>query len=315
MSSVQAVPFPKREILLAAVKSKLQEFSGMVVTVRQLYYRLVAAGVIPNNFRSYKNLGAALTAWRRSGDISLEAFEDRTRSMEFHDQGNSDENAGDWMNSYLKAGIRAARNFDLKRWHNQPYRVIVAVEKQALEGPFAEVCRELDVDLAVCRGYPSLSFLNEISGTIGNEDNRTNVILYFGDLDPSGLDIPRAIEEDLTGFFGQKLEFKRPALTHEQVSEMNLIPAPVKMTDMRAAGFIAEHGTEVYELDAIEPRTLQQIIRDNVEAYFDTEIDETRQDTIKDAKTKIEKWLKDLDIEDFLRKISSQDKGNGGNDE
>lgn len=304
MSSVETVTFPKREVLLEAVKAKLTEFAGMVVTLRQLYYRLVAAGVIPNNLRAYKNLGAALTKWRREGTVPMEAFEDRTRKMQEHDLGNTVNDPNAWMDYMLRQGVKNARGFYLKTWYGQPYHVVVAVEKQALEGPFAEVCEELDVDLAVCRGYPSLSFLRDISENLQKDGERDNVVLYFGDLDPSGLDIPRAVEGDLTGFFGNSLTFERPALTHEQVEEMHLIPAPVKMTDKRAEGFIVEHGTEVYELDAIEPRTLQDILRHNILRYFDESTADTRDEEIRKAKVRIESNLERLDIEGFLDKLS-----------
>jgi len=49
MSDLAARPFPDRETLLEGVKTVLGKYTGTAVTVRQLYYRLVAGGVIPNN--------------------------------------------------------------------------------------------------------------------------------------------------------------------------------------------------------------------------------------------------------------------------
>jgi hypothetical protein len=72
-----AAVFPDRASLLGSVRSVLSKYAGTAVTVRQLYYRLVAAAVIPNSLRSYKNLGAALTSWRRSRELELDAFEPR----------------------------------------------------------------------------------------------------------------------------------------------------------------------------------------------------------------------------------------------
>ena len=41
---------------LFSVRNVLDQYSGTPVTIRQLYYRLVAGGVIPNNINSYKRL-------------------------------------------------------------------------------------------------------------------------------------------------------------------------------------------------------------------------------------------------------------------
>ena len=306
-SRPEAVPFPSRAILLAGVKTKLKEFEGTVVTLRQLYYRLVAAGIIPNNFRSYKNLGAALTKWRRDGTIPIEAFEDRTRGMLFHDSGMMEDDPITWLTYFVKDGIDNARKYSLAKWRGQDYRVLVAVEKQALEGPFEQVCTDLAVDLAVCRGYPSISFLAEIAKALKDKaDGRRNVILYFGDFDPSGLDIPRAVETDLSGFFGEVFDFKRIALTREQATEMDLIPAPVKTSDVRSEGFMEEHGEEVFELDAIEPDLLQDMIREAVDEYFDEEVSEKTEELIEAGKKRINELLKKSGVEAFLEQLKAK---------
>ena len=310
-----AVAFPTREVLLAGVKAKLAEFEGTAITLRQLYYRLVAAGIIPNNLRSYKNLIAACSKWRRERVIPISAFEDRTRGMATNDRGEREDDPEGWLSYFVKQGIESAKNYNLARWFKQKYRVMIAVEKQALEGPFAQVCEELDVDLAVCRGYPSISFLEEAARSLENSHDRKNVLLYFGDFDPSGLDIPRAVEEDLSGFFAQDFEFKRVALTRVQATETNLIPAPAKETDARYAGFSSEHGEEVFELDAIEPSTLQQMIRDAVNEYFDDDVFGEREEVIRRGRDKIAKLLKEGGVEQFIEDLDNASSNNGGDDE
>ena len=300
---LEAVEFPSKEKLLSAVKAILEEYKGTVVTVRQLYYRLVAAGVIPNNFRAYKNVGAALTKWRRDNSIPLEAFEDRTRGMLTHDTGEREDDAMSWMDAYLRAGIQNARNYRLARWFGQPKRVLVAVEKQALEGPFNQVCSDLGVDLAVCRGYPSLSFLAECALALERSHDRENVVIYFGDFDPSGLDIARAVKDDLAGFFGQDVEFHRIALTRDQADEMNLIPAPVKTTDTRSSGFRLANGDEVFELDAIPPNKLQQLIEQSILNYFDDDIFQESAELTKKGRAAIDKKLREMKVEKFLDSI------------
>jgi hypothetical protein len=313
MSAPATRAFPARGELLAGVKGVLAKYTGTAVTVRQLYYRLVAGGIIPNNLRAYKNLVAALTQWRRERKVPLSAFEDRTRGMNRLDVGWRSDDPGSWLAAWLKRAVEQSESYRLARWYGQPERVIVAVEKQALEGPFTTVCEELAVDLAVCRGYPSLSFLHEVAGALSvgdhERDGRLNVIVYFGDLDPSGLNIPETVERDLSGMFGQQFEFVRVALTQEQVEQYSLIPAPVKLTDSRAEGFVAEHGHEVYELDALEPGVLQDLIRSAVSEHFDEGADEERDEAEEKGRTYIRGRLDKSKIRELIAELS---KNNGG---
>jgi hypothetical protein len=307
MSPASQVPFPSRDILLAGVKQVLATYAGTAVTVRQLYYRLVAAAVIPNNLRAYKNLVAALSTWRRSREIPLAAFEDRTRAMAHYDEGWRHHDPKLWVRRHFEAIMHGARDYKLAKWYGQDKRVIVAVEKQALQGPFAEVCEEMGVDLAVCRGYPSLSFLRDIAQSMKDRsvtNEREIVVLYFGDFDPSGLNIPEVVDRDLgPAFFHQSFDFDRKALTKEQIEEMDLIPAPVKLTDSRAEGFMAEHGEEVYELDAIEPARLQEIIRESIREHWDEDAESRRDDDEDDGRDEVARLLDDKSLTDFLTRL------------
>ena len=303
-----AVQFPDRTTLLAATRRVLAQYEGTAVTVRQLYYRLVAGAIIPNVLRSYKNLVAALSDWRRSRQIPFDAFEDRTRTMSRLDVGERFDDPAGWARYFLEDGVRKAKNYQLARWFGQDERVVVAVEKQALEGPFTQVCQELGVDLVVARGYPSLSYLSEIADALHPEDKatdgRANVILYFGDHDPSGQNIPEVIERDLRALFGARFTLVRVALNPDQVDEMDLIPAPVKLTDSRAGNFVEEHGENVYELDAIEPDTLQEMIREAVDEHFDEETFDERNEIVEKGKRKIARILQRGGIERLLRQLA-----------
>lgn len=311
-----AVAFPDRATLLAAVRSILSQYAGTAVTVRQLYYRLVAGGIIPNNLRAYKNVVAALTKWRRSHELPFSAFEDRTRGMNRLDRGQRTDIPKAWCRHFLRQGVENAKNYQLARWYGQEHRVVVAVEKQALEGPFTEVCEELDVDLAVCRGYPSISFLKEIADALDDSNDRKNVIIYFGDHDPSGEDIPRKVEADLGDeLFGKDFELRKIALTREQAEEMELIPAPVKLGDSRAAGFVEEHGEEVFELDAIEPERLKEMIREAVDEFFDRGALDDKEEREEKGRKKIARILQRGGVERLLRQLQEAAGGEDVNDD
>jgi hypothetical protein len=293
---------------IAAVRSTLAEYSGTPITVRQLYYRLVAGGVIENSINSYKRLVSWLSGWRKNGEIPFGAFVDRTRELSDFDMGWHRHDPRAWLLNSLKQMRESYYDYDLNLWFGQHWHVVVAVEKQALEGVFEPICRELGVNLVVCRGYPSLSLLRDVGKDLntrwkGQPADRQNVILYFGDFDPSGLNIPEAIMTSLHDVFQVKTEYEHIALEKEQIDQMNLIPAPVKLTDSRASRFMVENGEEVYELDAVEPRQLQEMIRKAVLDYYDNGAAEKRKEAIEEGREKIAELEEDHDLESIKDKL------------
>lgn len=62
----------------------------------------------------------------------------------------------------------------------------------------------------------------------------------------------------------------RVALSAEQVTQYQLPPNPGKVTDSRAAGFVARHGELVQvEIDALPPETLRALFADEIAEYWD----------------------------------------------
>jgi hypothetical protein len=137
------------------------------------------------------------------------------------------------------------------------------------------VCEELDVPFFSCRGYTSQSEMWAAARRLKACQRPTNgnrkqvpIILHFGDHDPSGKDMTRDIEDRLRLFMGG-LEVKRLALNTDQIDQYNPPPNPAKVTDSRAAAYIAEFGTESWELDALEPAVIAALIRDTVSGLRD----------------------------------------------
>ena len=242
------------ENLLVACRDVLSEYGG-AITVRQAYYRLVAALVIPNNLRSYKRLVSHLTKWRKEGEIDPHSFTDLTRQPEY--------NAG-WPN--LQAYLRqVAEDYTRDRWEGQERKPELWLEKQALATVFIPVASRLQVTLQVCRGYPSVSTLVEAA------DRNTTDVIYFGDWDPSGVDIDRCIRDEMGDTWGHRIRIERIALVPEQIEEHQLPPVPPKDTDSRTSGFLAAHGEDTVELDALPPDALARLVDDSVTAYIDDE--------------------------------------------
>lgn len=238
------------------------EAQGYELTLRQVYYQLVARGFIPNNERSYKNLGNLINDGRLAGLIDWHAIVDRTRNLRGNSHWDRPEDVIDF----------ARYSYMLDRWENQPNYVEVWVEKDALIGIVSQICRKLDVPHFSCRGYTSQSEMWSAAQRFIRQDYReSRTIIHLGDHDPSGIDMTRDIQERMD-MFGADVFVKRVALTMEQIETFCPPPNPTKLSDARASGYIREYGHECWELDALEPKVITSLIRNEVTALLDTDL-------------------------------------------
>ncbi len=248
---------------------KILEGYSDAITVRQLYYRLVATCGMTNDVSHYKKVVNAMIDARWKGIVDFEAFIDRDRSM----YGKTEAETKTLENEINKAqdAIKLwMESYNLNKWENQPEYVEIWIEKKALQGVFESPCNRFAVGLAPCKGYPSLTFINEAKERFENaiEREQIPIILYFGDHDPSGEDIPRAVKDNLERM-GCDIEVERIALNQQQITEMRLPSAPAKLTDTRTKNW---NGLGVVELDAVEPNTLTEMVTVAIQRHFDSSL-------------------------------------------
>lgn len=238
------------------------------LTLRALHYRLVAAGMT-NTIQHYKRVIAAMTKARWENLVPFNAFLDHERqTIGFTDASESIlETKIDNGEYQIKAWMK---NYSKNRWENQPIYPEVFIEKKALQGVFESPCSKINVALCPCKGYPSLTFINDAADRYkeAEENGKELIMLYFGDYDPSGEDIPRSIQ-DILYRMGVDVEVRRIALMERQVIEWELPSAPTKLTDSRSSNW---SGLGQVELDAIEPHKLQQMAADAIESVFDEDL-------------------------------------------
>lgn len=255
------------EGIITTAERIIEEYQaqGFSLTLRQLYYQFVARGLLPNTDQSYNKLGNIISDARRAGRIDWNAIEDRTRFL--RELANWDK-----PQSILESA-RDSYHRDL--WANQEMRFEVWIEKDALVGVIEAVCKENDVPYFSCRGYVSDSEMWRGAMRMRRYDHNNKqriIVLHLGDHDPSGIDMTRDIEERLQLFSGYAdIEVRRIALTMEQVEEVSPPPNPAKMTDSRYAQYISQYGNESWELDALEPRYISNLIEENILAERDEE--------------------------------------------
>jgi hypothetical protein len=138
----------------------------------------------------------------------------------------------------------------------------------------------------VNRGYSSASAMKESAERFRRENYREGVLLYLGDLDPSGEDMVRDIRERMD-MFGVYIEVEKIALTYAQVQQHKPPPNPAKLTDPRAEEFVEKYGTSSWEVDALPPAVLEQIISEAIEDVLDLDQMQEIKDREEEDKEKL----------------------------
>lgn len=306
---------------------------GYKLSLRQLYYQLVAADIIPNDDATYKKLSGVLDDLRYSGLVDWDAIEDRGRVpfLPYHADGISDA-----LDDILNV-------FRLDRQKNQPTRVECWTEKDAISGILRRVTSKYHVRLVVNKGYSSSSAMHGAYTRFADAitSGQKVCVLYFGDHDPSGLDMVRDIRERITFFLSNgrlqnNNEFwenhllkwwdendyniydvfdsgfapdnlpelyekehddfddlfeaarlsmylnetgmftvKHIGLTMEQIQQYSPPPNPAKITDPRSAWYIKQFGGVSWEVDALPPDVMTEIVETEILANIDESVYES----------------------------------------
>lgn len=288
---------------------------GLRMTLRQLYYQLVSRNIIRNEEKQYKRMSALLSNARLMGLIDWSAIEDRIRiprmPTEFADLGELVDAALNsyrlprwadqpcyvelWVEKDALAGILAplGHEYHVPILVNRGYSSQSAMYdsgKRYLHACFGEKLPYVTLEKYLNRGAKKKHSMPKSMKDISllDRDNlpksaKDAVLLYLGDMDPSGEDMVRDIQERLA-LFGVPLEVRKIALTTEQIEEHNPPPNPAKMSDPRAMKYVAEHGAESWEVDALPPDVLDRVIREHMDELVDTDKMEAVEE--KEAKDK-----------------------------
>lgn len=295
---------------------------GYDLTLRQLYYQFVSRGLIANKDSEYKRLGSVINDARLAGLIDWDHITDRTRNMRSNSHWEDPQSIVE----------TCAKQFLIDKWSNQDQYVEVWVEKDALVGVLEVACKPLDVPYFSCRGYTSQSEMWSAGQRLIRKlrAGKEVTIIHLGDHDPSGIDMTRDIQDRLQKFathhrvrdwlknnlqksketddqWHERLQtafttdpgehtinVNRIALNMDQIRQYNPPPNPAKLTDSRAQSYIREYGDESWELDALEPRVLTELIEGAVGELRDEDQWALDLDVEQDHKDKLarvaEKW-------------------------
>ena len=302
--------------VLPIVKQVLQDFKGIGVyapTIRAVYYKLYSMGALrENSMRMYKGLDRVLTDVRMEGRdpiITPDAFSDESRSdIDSIEIETPQLFAANWVKRF----DILHEYYDPPIWYSQPKYIEVWIEKQAMYTTFESILSGKQVVIQSSRGFNSLTSLykayRRLKAVQDNEE-REIVILYFGDLDPSGDFMDEDIRNRLSQF-GQVhgwLDFKfvRVAVKPEHVREYNLPQDPdedtaqrLQKNDTRTRRFLEKYGRlYAIELDALagqEPQAFKDLVLDAVNEHWNRGIwDQVKGDLTRDkAEEELKKRIK-----------------------
>jgi hypothetical protein len=242
------------------------EENNLVITLRGLYYQFVARGFTggENSDLMYNKLKSVMKDGRLAGLISWKAIEDLTRNLR-------------GLQTYRspKSVLEAAKNsYRRDLWISQPWRPEIWVEKDAQAGTVQQIANNLRVDFFACRGYSSLSEQWEAGQRFARymQKGQRPIVFHLGDHDPSGIHMTEDNRRALTMFAGFPVTVVRIALNMNQIEELSPPPNPTKMSDSRASDYVKQFGMECWEMDALDPRYIQNLIRENVDRIRDPDL-------------------------------------------
>lgn len=236
---------------------------GFDLTLRQLFYQFVSRDLISNNQTEYKRLGDIISKARRAGYIDWDAIVDRTRNLQKWSSWKSPESVI----------LSAAYGFQMDLWRNQDFYIEIFFEKDALMGVFERAAEDYRIPYFSCRGYVSDSELWNAAQRLKEKvkSGKDVVIFHFGDHDPSGLDMTRDIEERLKLFGLWGFEVRRLALNFDQIQKYDPPPNPAKETDARFKNYAEQYGDESWELDALSPTILAELVENELMSCLNLE--------------------------------------------
>lgn len=302
---------------------------GVKPTLRTIFYSLVSKNIIPNTKSSYKRLSNVLVQARKNGTFTWDFLEDRVRyALRNFSDGYVRDSEPERLEIFCRHRVREIdlskmidselRYFiegEIGYWAKQPVVPEIWIEKDALATTVQNWVRDLSVNIRVNRGYSSWTFIyenvRELKEILREHDRI--VILYCGDLDPSGMDIQRFLYDALS-YFGMvgKVDLIRLAVTPEQVEQYQLPPRPedaetiAKLRrDPRSKSYKHDYVVELDALVAFVPSEFRRILREAINSYHDekiyVQVQKETDEILKRCDETVEKYKKEAIRRIFLQ--------------
>ena len=259
-------PYKKNQIRLAQVQQILEEYQEhLPLTVRQIYYRMIAVYRHPKGDSFRDSLYDLMVNARRAGDIPFESIRD-----------DGIQGGGYWdpdLDSHLRSIDRVLTNYDADRQAGQDIRLEAWCESAGMLPQLRRICDDYSIPVYSCGGFNSVTAVKRIAETVAAYDQDT-VMLHLGDYDPSGISIYERVVRDVQAFLADDAphrEFRgvRVVLTEEQIAEYGLPMERIETEDTRSKASIKAGLTEKCELEALAPDQIARILRERIDENID----------------------------------------------
>lgn len=308
---------------------------GYDLTLRQLYYQFVARALIPNNDRSYNRLGRIVNKARLAGLLDWDYIVDRTRNLEHVPHWSSPSNvmraaangyARDkwatqptrvevWVEKEALAGVisQVADRHDVA-WFSCRGYVSQSELWAAARRHYAYIEGGQNVVVVHLGDHdPSgIDMTRDITDRLQQFIAQDWLNAHLDDFEGDRVkvsDLWRAMAEHVNnhearhpvGRVSDPIEVRRIALNYDQVLEYDPPPNPAKMTDSRSGTYVEEHGDQSWELDALDPATLDALIEEEIDALRNADLWEAALDEESEERdglvTAASRWA---EVQDFL---------------
>ena len=264
------------------------------LTVRQIYYRLISDPYVlfENTKSRYTQFDKMLVVARERREVDYTSIEDRTREALGGDYGF--DNPQEFLKSEIDSFKNCWQDYIMEMWKNQEHKLEIWVEKDALANLINQVAKDFRVLVFPSRGYSSFTKVMECLERLEAYSDKERIILHLTDHDPSGLDMTRDLGERLSSYGGDSIQIKKIGLTYEQIEKFDLKPNPVKKSDTKTENYRSRFGSDCWELDALPPSELQNLVKESIKKYIDVGSWNDRFKEVEKGKNWLREKLKEI---------------------
>jgi hypothetical protein len=245
------------EQLDAQILAALRESNPQ--SVRHAFYLMTNPRLpepVEKSDRGYRHVQHRVTELRREGRLPYGWITDHSRRGYFVDT----------FTSRAEFIRRVAGLYRHDLWAESDRHVEVWAESRSIAAVVEDLCGELAVSLYPCGGFASISVAHgaaDYMNAVALEQGRRPLVLYIGDYDPAGVLIDRSLDQELRRHLKVDLEFRRIAITQQQIDELDLPTKPRKVGERRAV-----HIAETVEAEAMPVHILRDLLRREIERHL-----------------------------------------------